>query len=300
MTRWLRAVVGCLLVGGWPLVLPAQPPEVVNMGFYPGVNRDMSVTGLRVAFNLWSQELASTFQTQVNVQFFEDMAAMRQAFDRGEINAVSASGLSLARYFDPAELASGYAVAMPGGGNLVLLAGKSSTAKTLADLKGLRIAVAHDEGMLDTYLETLCMQAHRLRCAQVFAEMQDMPSSNQALMRLYFGKADLALVYRYGYELARELNPQIEARVGRVVNELPLEGGTFFSFFSKTVNPAYRDRMLALVPKLHTYPRGRQLLDMLKMDHLEVVKPEALRTFVQVDQRYRALNAELPPKGKAP
>lgn len=300
MTRWLRAVAAGWLVGCWPLALLAQQPEVVNMGFYPGVNRDMSVTGLREAFNLWSKELAATFQTKVNVRFYEDMADMRRGFDRGEINAVSASGLSLARYFDPAELATGYAVSMPGGGNVVLMTGKSSPIKTLADLKGLRIAVAHDEGMLDTYLETLCMQFHRLRCAQVFAEIQDLPSSNQALMRLYFGKADVALVYRYGYELAKDLNPQLDAKVGRIVNELPLEGGAFFSFFSKTVNPAYRDRMLALVPKLHTYPRGRQLLDMLKLDHLEVVSPEALRTFVQVDQRYRTLKAELDKKGKAP
>lgn len=300
MTTWLRSVICWLALLGCPLGVPAQQADVVNMGFFQGMSRDISPTDLRAAFSLWSQELAATFKTQVNVRFYDDMAQMRAAFDRGEINAVSASGMNLARHFQIAELASGYSVAMPGGWNLLLMAGKTSPVRSLADLKGQRIAVVQDEDLLTTYLETLCMQRHQLRCAQVFADIQYLPNSHQALLRLYFGKADLALVYRYGHELARDLNPQLDARVGRIVSELPLEGGVFFSFFSSAVNPAYRDRLLPLVPTLHTYPRGRQLLDMLKMDHLEVVSPEALRTFAQVDQRYRALKAELEQKGTRP
>jgi hypothetical protein len=89
-------------------------------------------------------------------------------------------------------------------------------------------------------------------------------------MRVFFGKADLALVHGYGHALAVEMNPQL-GHVLRKLAEYPVRS-LFFAFYSIKVDKALRQRTVRVTPTLHTYPRGRQLLDIFKIDHLEIAQ----------------------------
>lgn len=291
--RWLRSSKAALIL--WLGVLTVntgvQAEEVVRMGFYQGSRREMSRTDLRNAFTLWSQELAANFKASVSVTFFEDADKMREAFQRGEINAVSADAMTLAKNFNQADLADGYSVAMPGGWHLLLLAGQGSGIQTTGDLAGKRLVMVDDDQTASTYLETVCWRQYGRECSKVFADIQKLPNNNQAVMRLFFGKVDAVLVYRYGYELSREMNPQLNQKMGPVVAEMPFTGA-FYAFFGRKVDPAFRERNLKLIPTLHTYPRGRQLLDIFKMDHLEVASPQELQPFLELDQSLNELKRQ--------
>lgn len=271
--------------------------EIVRMGFYQGSRREMSFTEVRDSFALWSEELAATFNVPIRVTFYDDIKLMRQAFDRDEINAVSADGMALARTFKLAELADGYSVAMPAGWDLMLLARRDSGVKSMHDFSGKRLVMLDNDPAANIYMETLCLQYYARPCKQVFAEIQKQPTNNQAVMRLFFGKADVLLVYRYGYTLASEMNPQVTKNIGAVLQTLPLEAA-YFAFFSSRVNKDFRNNALRFVPIMHTYPRGRQLMDMFKMDHLELASPQALLPYLQLDQRYRELQARQGKKAK--
>lgn len=260
--------------------------EVIRMGFYQGARREMSRTDVRGAFSLWSQELAATFKIPVVVTFYEDPDALRQAFESGEINSVSADAMTLAKNFNIADLADGYSVAMPGGWNMLLLAGRESGIQTLGDLMGKRIAVLEDDEAAATYLETACLRQYGRDCKNVFSEIQRLPTNNQVVMRLFFGKADAVLVYRYGFELSRDMNPQLSQKIGQVVAEVPF-AGMYYAFFGSKFDPALRERAVKMIPTLHTYPRGRQLLDIFRMDHLELASPQELKPFIQLDQSLR-------------
>ena len=231
-----------------------------------------------------------TFKVPVMVSFYEDVGSLRQAFELGEINAVSADAMTLARNFNMADLAEGYSVAMPAGWNMLLMAGRESGIQSVGDLLGKRIAVLDDDPASTIYLETICLRQYGRQCVKVFSEIQRLPTNNQAVMRLFFGKADAALVYRYGYDLSRDMNPQLSQKIGPSVAELPLTG-MYYAFFSNKVDPALRARAVKLIPTLHTYPRGRQLLDLFKMDHLEVASPQELKPFFQMDQEWHDLKA---------
>jgi hypothetical protein len=65
----------------------------------------------------------------------------------------------------------------------------------------------------------------------------------------------------------------------------------YFAFFSAKVDRDFRQRTLRMIPTLHTYPRGRQLLDLFKMDHLELADPAELKPFIQLEKEVRALKA---------
>jgi hypothetical protein len=281
---WLIAVV--LLLAA----VPVWADDTVRLGFLQGSRREMNRSDVRTVFDLWAQEMGARFQVPIKVTYYEDIQEMRRDFLAGKINGVTADALSLARNFRIDELAEGYSVIMQGRWNLELRAGKQ--VKDAGHLPGKRVVLLDNDATAELFLETLCLRDYARPCAQVFAETQKVATSNQAAMRLFFGKADLALVPSYGYELAREMNPQLDNKAGQVVSELPLIG-MYYAFFSAKVDQEFRRHTLRMIPTMHTYPRGRQLLDLFKMDHLVLADPSELKSFLQLDQEYRELKARV-------
>lgn len=281
--------VACLWLLALALLLAALPTyaeDTVRLGFLQGSRREMSHTDVRAAFDLWAQEMGARFEVPIKVSYYQDINEMRQDFLLGKINGVTADALSLARNFRIDELAEGYSVIMQGSWNLELRTGKQ--VKDAGNLLGKRVAMLDNDATAELFLETLCLRDYARPCAQVFAEIQKVATSSQAAMRLFFGKAELAMTPSYGYELAREMNPQLDSKAGQVVRELPLNG-MYYAFFNAKVDKEFRRRTLRMIPTMHTYPRGRQLLDLFKMDHLVIADPSELKRFQQMDWEYREL-----------
>ncbi len=278
----------CLAVALLPSIAPAYASEEVRLGFLNAARKEMSRADVRTAFNLWSHELAAEFGISLNIQYYDDMARMRQDFLSGKINGVTADAMSLVQNFKLDELAEGYSIAMPGGVNLQLMTGNDSAIRNLDDLAGKSIAVIEGDKVAEIYLESLCLRRYQRECSRVFAKIQRVPNNNQAVMRLFFGKADLALVNRYGFELAREMNPQLNNKIGRVIDELPVTS-MYYAFFSTKVDKALRTETLRPIPGMHLYPRGRQLLDLFKMDSMKLAEPVELKPFIKLEKEYREL-----------
>jgi hypothetical protein len=60
-----------------------------------------------------------------------------------------------------------------------------------------------------------------------------------------------------------------------------------------TGGQTFRQRTLRFGPTRHLYPRGRQLLDIFKMEHLELAEPSELQPFIQLDKEVRELKAQV-------
>ncbi len=293
--RAMRRVIACLLALILPLpVAPvaANPiEETVRMGSYSGARREWSRAEVHSTFDLWAQELASRFQIPVSIAHYDDPQDIRRDFLAGKINSVNTDAITFVRLFKPEELADGYATIMKGGWDLMLFAGRDVPAQSLADLAGKRIVLLEENTAGDLYLETLCLRHHQRACRDVFAEIQRVNTSNQALMRVFFGKSDLALVYGYGHALAVEMNPQLGRHL-RKLAEYPLRS-LFFAFYNTKVDKALRQRTVRITPTLHTYPRGRQLLDIFKIDHLEIATPADLQPVIDLEKDYQSLRAQV-------
>ena len=287
---YVRPMVLALAIALLLAALPTYAEDTVRLGFLQGSRREMSHTDVRAAFDLWAQEMGARFEVPFKVSYYQDINEMRQDFLLGKINGVTADALSLARNFRIDELAEGYSVIMQGSWNLELRTGKQ--VKDAGNLLGKRVAMLNNDATAELFLETLCLRDYAHPCAQVFTDVQKVATSSQAAMRLFFGNAELALVPRYGYELAREMNPQLDGKAGQVVSELPLSG-MYYAFFSAKVDKEFRLRTLRMIPTMHTYPRGRQLLDLFKMDHLVIADPSELKLFQQMDREYRELKTRV-------
>jgi hypothetical protein len=276
------------------MALPAGADETVRLGVYT-VRREWSRAEVRGTYELWAQELASKFQTPVTITHYEDADEMRRDFMSGKINGINTDAMTFMRNFRLDELSEGYSTVMKGGWNLKLFALRNGPVRDFGDLEGKRIVFLDENEAGDIYLETLCLRHHARPCKDVFADMQRVSSNNQALLRVFFGKADLALVLGYGYEVAKEMNPKLADSL-RQIDEYPIPS-LYYAFYSARTDKAFRQRTLRIIPTIHTYPRGRQLLDIFKIDHLERAEPTELKPFQQLDKEYRELKAKLDGKG---
>ncbi|MBK6744137.1 MAG: PhnD/SsuA/transferrin family substrate-binding protein [Hydrogenophilales bacterium] len=289
MTGLGRALLGWLLaLESALLAWPADAEETVRLGSYT-LRREWSRAEVRGTYELWAQELARKFRIPVTITQYEDVGELRRDFLSGKINGINTDAMTFVRNFRLEELAEGYRTVMKGGWNLKLYAGREAPIRNFADLAGKRIAVLEENDVGDLYLETLCLRHHALPCKDVFADIQRTTTNNQALLRVFFGKADLALVHGYGYEVAVEMNPKLAPSL-RQIDEHPIPS-LYYAFYSAKSDKALREHTLRIIPSIHTYPRGRQLLDIFKMERLELAEPSELKPFQQLDRDYRELKA---------
>lgn len=286
-----RALLVWLVLSAIDGATVAAAEYTVRLGSYPGPRQEWSRTELRTTFDLWGQELARKFRIPVRFTHYDSPIALHQDFLAGKIDGVQADAMTFVRYFKPDELAEGYATMMKGGWNMMLFSTNDHAPLDLTDLAGKRIAVLKEDSAIDLYLETLCLRYHQHACNEVFSDIQRVTTSNQALMRVFFGKADVALVYGYGYEVAVEMNPQLGRALHKLA-EYPITS-LFFGFYSAKTDKTLRDRTLPVMPTLHTYPRGRQLLDIFKIERLETTSAAALQPAFDLEREYQQLKAQV-------
>jgi ABC-type phosphate/phosphonate transport system substrate-binding protein len=282
--KLLLAVLACLhtLPG-----LASEAGDRARLGMYSRIARDLSSTETRAALELWAEELTRKFDVPATIHFYSDMAKLRHDFNQGEINFVIADAMSLVRHFGIDELAEGFTTHLHTDASLLLLAADGSAGNI--NLSGKRIAVVEEDSISATYLETLCLRHYRRECSAVLATVTPVKNNHQSVTRLFLRQVDLALVNRHGLEIAKELNPQL-GNAGKVIEELSFET-QYFGFFSSKVTPAFRTKAVGTILKVEQEPRGRQLLDVFKTEHLAIATPSALKPFYMLEQQYRNLKA---------
>lgn len=201
----IRTLLATALAWALLLGLPAwAEQEVVRIGFNVKITRDLNRADVQSALSLWGEELSSRFGVPTEILYFDDMASLRRDFDRGRVNYVIAASMDFARYFRQEELAEGFRGALQIDHTLLLLARKDAGIADLDALAGKRVALLKDDELSEVYLETVCLRQYKRPCKQVFAGIETVANSNQLILRLVFGKADLVVSKRSGFETARE------------------------------------------------------------------------------------------------
>lgn len=270
--------------------------ENIVLGFYSSARREWTHAEVRATFDLWARELSEKFNIPVEIVHYDDPVALRRDFMAGKLHGVNTDVMTLVRYFKPDELTDGYATIMKGGWNLLLQTATTGQVRGPEDFPGKRLVLLEQDEVGALWIETLCLRHHQRPCDKVFASIAHAPNSNQALMRVFFGHADLALVHGYGHELAVEMNPQL-GRATRKIAEYPMRS-QFLAYYKASVDKGLRERTLPIMPTLHTYPRGRQLLDIFKVDHLEIATTADLGPAQALENEYRQLKARGVRKGE--
>lgn len=270
----LLQLVGFYLLYGWVFLSnlayadteAAFLQETLRAGFYARSFPDFSIEDLEVSVKLLSEEIGVAAGIPTTVTVFNDIALMRAAFESGRINLVVASSLNLAIDFDDEQFADGFRLIISTNlaDSLLVATRKNEGLDTIQSLRGKKLVLVESDPVANLYMEYLALSVFHRSKQAVFRELPREKKATQTILKLFFGQADVICVYQNAYRLASELNPQLLSKL-QIISELdgiPQGAG----LFHKKVPEQFRERVIAEVLKLDSYPRGQQLLQLFKAD----------------------------------
>jgi ABC-type phosphate/phosphonate transport system substrate-binding protein len=262
-------------------------PVPLNMGFYLPAIRDAKMADLKVSLGLWTEEIGKPYGVKIRTSTYDDMASIRRALDRAELNFINAPGMELAEVFTPEEIRQGYARRHHGiDEGLVLVSTRESGIQRFADLRGKRVARLNNDHLSEYFLETLCLKTAGLDCRD-YLTLSEEKRDIQSVYNVFFGRIDAALVQTSTLRTAEELNPQIGKRLKAILDWKAK--ALIFGMMTRHTDESYRSLILNSSREALKTPRGQQLLELFKTDYLDPVDADALKPYWALLKEYREL-----------
>jgi len=295
--RRLRLFFCAILLVHATWVSSAEQP-LLNMGFYLPAIREASMADLKISLGVWVDEIAKPYGVRINATTYDDMAAMRRALDRAELNFINAPGMELAEVFKPEEIRQGYARRHFGiDEGLVLVVANTSGLSRFADLSGKRLSYLSADRLTEYFMETQCLKTAGRNCRD-FLTMKAEKRDIQSVYNVFFGRSDAALVNLSTLRTAEELNPQVRQRL-KVILEWKVKA-VYFGMMTRHTEERFRGLILRSAAEAMKTVRGRQLLELFKTDYLEPVDADSLQPYWTLLREYRELEAKLQKQKKLP
>ncbi|PPD35920.1 MAG: hypothetical protein CTY19_02415 [Methylomonas sp.] len=248
---------------------------------------DFSAEDVEVSVKLLSEEIGRDMGIETSVTAYEDIKALKQDFDTGVINFVVASTILFASHFDTDSFSNGFRFVRQGiATDTLLLLGQAKQGLTRFDsYQGKRLILAEFDPLAEIYLDILSRKHFKKSFIHSFKLMKREKKSHQLILKLFFDQADLACVYRTAYQVAIELNPELQHKLFIVseIDNIPQGIG----LFHKNVPEAFRASVIAQATKLHGRTRGEQLLQLFKSDHVVYADTSDLAGAITLNAEYQ-------------
>lgn len=268
----------------------------ITMGFYLPSIRDANMSDIRVSLQAWSEELAKPVGLEIVTSTYSDMKVLRAVLSRSELDVVNASGMELAELFSPDELQGGYTSRTRSiEQGLALVVSKSSGFRQVADLRGKRVARLSNDRLAEVFLETQCLKFAAVDCRS-FMTLHEEKRDIQSVYSVFFGRADAALVALATLRTAADLNPQIAERLVVILDWKTK--GMNFAMLTRRADPDIRNIVLNSAKEVMKTSRGRQLLEMFRVDEIEAADPGDLKPYWDLLKEYNDLRAPRTAKKK--
>lgn len=272
----------------------AKAPEkytekIVFGGSKTGVKINVQ-QGSEATFNIAFDKLMAHRGIDLNLHIFESSQALFDAFNRDEINAVFASPLEfmqLQEHMGETLIAVNYQNA-PIKQSFVVLARKSDHITDIKQLKHKRLSLAPLQDVAQLYLNTLLLARQEPEIPAFFTETFESKNANVAVMDVFFGKSDVAVVRESELKQAISLNPQVEQQLA-VLEKSP----AFLNMVGagkKTIDEKkFREVMFSITGVSKTED-GKKLFKVINAEELHLISRADLTEVTELLNRYKTLS----------
>nr|WP_321398770.1 PhnD/SsuA/transferrin family substrate-binding protein [uncultured Desulfobacter sp.] len=255
---------------------PALAEETVHVGFSRSIIGEVNENDTMAAVKLWATKLVITDDFPVNVQpkIYEDVKELEMALEQDLVDLIS---LSTVEFVDLQDLLDRENIicAVNAGSipdEYLLLVRTNSRFAAMEDLKGgvLRFLKNGRTVLSTLWLDVELAKTGRPATKDFFGQVIPGYKIGEALLPVFFGKADACLVTRKGFETMAELNPQISEQL-KILAVSKAYVSSFLGF-RKNYQGRLKHIILNNVKDWDQTPAGYQILTMFQMDDL-VLKP---------------------------
>jgi len=170
----------------------------------------------------------------------------------------------------------------------ILVAHKRYAELSLQDFKGKQISFYTQHLMMNFNLEYIVKKASGLDSSHFFKKIKSTKTASQAVLDVYFGGSDLCVIPKYLYDLTVELNPAMLKKIVIIKPEseqfIPV---LLFNF--KHTDPAARGAVNKNIAVLDETVRGKQIMEIFKVQIVNLITEEELEPMRKLFQTYQAL-----------
>jgi len=256
-----------------PLLLHAKPLESVTIGFLFDHTEKTLHDDATTAVKLWVHNIAKSHDFKTNPIFFKDFSTLLHALQKGDIGCVILSSKVYLEHADDIDpyILDGWTNSKTDSKTFSYYIVTDHSDNYLTKSK-LRISYADDELLAKEVAHTHVQQEHTCITAK---------SSSRALLNLFFGKTDMAIVPQQTWNTSVEMNPQLRKKLHVVFKTDPIFINTLF-LYSKSITPSLRQKFIHATEHLYSTKEGTQLSQLFKIKRifpLTLKDLNALKTF---------------------
>lgn len=175
---------------------------------------------------------------------------------------------------------------------MLILAPKDKEIKNVMDLRDKDIMLKDDNFMGKVVLDkALLMSEKHHGYKEYIHSFIPVKTHSRAILQLYFGKTDAAIVPQYAYEFMCEMNPAVEKKVKIIYKTEAIFMPILSMVHSKTPSELI-ERMKITSKSLHTTEDGKNVLSLFKMTDLDALEYEELQKLREYYEEYEKLQKE--------
>lgn len=284
-----------------PVCFHAQTaaPVEARFGYSRALLQGVNETDFRGAMETYARVIAqnSRIATRNDQRIFTSLTEMEIALRDGSINLLSATAREILA-LPPDLLAPDFIVAAHGAGTgveFVLLVRRDRGLHDLAQLQRLTLAVwdSPPTSLSSDWLELELARRHLGDSGSFFAEVRHCTKPGPAVLPVYFGQIEGAVVTRHAFQLLAELNPQLSRQLVVIATSPPVQ--PLLTAFSRRLDPALREEIVRAMFAIDKTAAGRQVLTLFQTETLAFCEPEVVAATRQLLAEHDRLTRPTPP-----
>lgn len=283
-TPWWRAVLSALLgvlLGGLGLAARGGEPGIVgrplslNVALVRSVFSSVNANDAEAAFKVFCASVGRRrgYQLDSRVQVFDSEPAFRDAVVAGTFDLVIIDTFRFVHLPEiPEVVQPRFSTSQRGSVSkrYVLLTHRPGPYENLEALRGREVLVI-DVPQADIgrpWLEALLAASGMGNPADFFQRVRLVAKPSAAVLPVFFGKSDACVVDEVGFDLMKEMNPQVGAGVRVIAQSEPVVHGLILVREKGWAEMRQRQDLMEALRDLHEDPAGMQLLTLFKTERL--------------------------------
>ena len=236
---------------------------------------------MKISMDIWMKEVTKDMGS-VNMVIYNKPQEAVVDLKNGKIDYVSAFPITFVKYFDISELQGGFTGRFKdyNKNKFVILIKKNQNIKTVKDLKNVKVGIQKDDEIMHIYTE-LNIQ---------YSKIIDYSYRSKVLLDLFFSKIDVAIVPLSTFDLATDLNPQIRQRIE--ILKFTKFTSHSLGYYRKDIAKKDIDSIYNKGLKVFSTPRGKQMMDIYKIETLVHTQVSELDNAKELYNKYKKLKGK--------
>ena len=174
---------------------------------------------------------------------------------------------------------------------------------SLEALRGKSALIQTNTGanLAQIWLDTVLHEAHLAGAERLFGSLNLVATPSAAVLPVFFGKADVAVVGSPGFAVMKEMNPQLGAKLRTLRSSPTVIEGMICTFGGKF---EFREELIEAMRDLHLDVEGKQILMAFKIkrlvpvDKLELEQVRAMWSKHLLSERAQQASSLTPGNGE--